>query len=33
MINLHEPDHRDRASVGYADEESGYHGPGYRELF
>jgi len=33
MINLHEPDHRDRASVGYADEEAGYHGPGYRELF
>src|SRR5439155_5401785 len=33
MINLHEPDHRDRASVGYADEEAGYRAPGYRELF
>jgi len=33
VINLHEAERRDRGSLGYADEEGGYHGPNYRELF
>ena len=32
VINLHEVEHRDRASIGYADEE-GTHGSNYKELF
>ena len=33
VINLHEAEHRDRASIGYADEDGQVHGPNYRELF
>lgn len=33
VINLHEAEHRDRASVGYADEDGQLHGPNYKELF
>jgi hypothetical protein len=33
VINLHEAEHRDRASLGYADEDSGIHSPNYKELF
>ena len=33
VINLHEAEHRDRASIGYADEEGQIHGPNYKELF
>lgn len=33
VINLHEAEHRDRASLGYADEDSGTHSPNYKELF
>lgn len=33
VINLHEAERRDRASLGYADEEGGFHGPNYKELF
>lgn len=32
-INLHEAERRDRASLGYADEDGGNHGKNYRELF
>ena len=32
-INLHEAERRDRASLGYADEDGGTHGPNYKELF
>jgi hypothetical protein len=32
-INLHEAEHRDRASLGYADEDGGHKGKSYRELF
>jgi len=33
VINLHEAEHRDRASLGYADEDGGMHTPNYQELF
>ena len=33
VINLHKAEHRDRASIGYADEDGQFHGPNYRELF
>ncbi|HEV8243324.1 MAG TPA: hypothetical protein VGQ07_04980 [Nitrospirales bacterium] len=33
VINLHEAEHRDRASLGYADEDSNTHSPNYKELF
>ncbi len=33
VINLHEAEHRDRASIGYADEDGQFHGPNYKELF
>jgi len=33
VINLHEAEHRDRASLGYADEDSGTHSSNYTELF
>lgn len=33
VINLHEAEHRDRASIGYADEEGQIHGSNYKELF
>jgi hypothetical protein len=33
VINLHEAEHRDRASLGYADEDSGIHSSNYKELF
>ena len=33
VINLHEAERRDRASLGYADEDGGIHGPNYKELF
>jgi len=32
-INLYESDRRDRASVGYRDEDGHLHGPNYEELF
>ena len=33
VINLHEAERRDRASLGYADEDGGNHGRNYTELF
>jgi hypothetical protein len=33
VINLHEAERRDRASLGYAADEGGYHGPNFKELF
>ncbi len=33
VINLHDAERRDRASLGYADEDGGTHGPTYKELF
>jgi hypothetical protein len=33
VINLHEPEHRDRGSLGYADEAGTTYGTGYKELF
>ena len=33
VINLHEAGRRDRASLGYADEDSDTHSPAYKELF
>jgi len=33
IINLHETERRDRASIGYTDEEGQIHGPNYQELF
>jgi hypothetical protein len=33
VINLHEAEHRDRVSLGYADEDSGIHSSNYKELF
>jgi len=33
IINLHEAGHRDRGSLGYADEDGGTHTPSYKELF
>jgi hypothetical protein len=33
VINLHEAERRDRASIGYADEDGQTHGPNYKELF
>jgi hypothetical protein len=32
-INLHEAERRDRASLGYADEDGGSQGKNYKELF
>ena len=32
-INLHEAEHRDRGSIGYADEAGSAHGTDYKELF
>jgi hypothetical protein len=33
VINLHEAEHRERGSIGYADEDGGTHAPNYKELF
>ena len=33
VINLHEAEHRERGSIGYADEDGGTHTPHYKELF
>jgi len=33
VINLHEAEHRDRASLGYADEDGSTYGTEYKELF
>ena len=33
VINLHDPEHRDRASIGYADEDGSAYGTDYKELF
>lgn len=33
VINLHEAEHRDRGSLGYADEQGSTHGSHYEELF
>jgi hypothetical protein len=33
VINLHEAEHRDRASLGYGDENGGTYGTNYKELF
>ncbi len=33
VINLHEAERRDRASIGYADEDGHIHGSHYEELF
>ncbi len=33
VINLHEAERRDRASLGYADEDGDNHGRNYKELF
>jgi hypothetical protein len=33
VINLHEAERRDRASIGYADEDGQLHGLHYKELF
>ena len=33
VINLHEAEHRDRASLGFADEGEQIRGPNYKELF
>jgi len=33
VINLHEAEHRERGSIGYADEDGGRHAPNYKELF
>src|SRR5256712_1654413 len=33
VINLHEAEHRERGSIGYADEYGGTHAPNYKELF
>jgi hypothetical protein len=33
LINLHEAERRDRASLGYADEDGGAHSAQYQELF
>lgn len=33
VVNLHEAERHDRASIGYADEGGQLHGPNYRELF
>jgi len=33
VINLHEAEHRDRGSLGYADEDGSTYGTNYRELF
>jgi hypothetical protein len=33
VINLHEAEHRDRGSLGYADEAGSAYGTDYKELF
>jgi len=33
VINLHEAEHRDRGSLGYADEDGATYGTDYKELF
>ncbi len=33
VINLHEAERRDRASLGYADDDGEIRGPNYKELF
>ena len=33
VINLHEAEHRERGSLGYADEDGGTQTPRYKELF
>ncbi len=33
VINMYEAERRDRASIGYADEDGQIHGPNYKELF
>jgi hypothetical protein len=32
-VNLHEPEHRDRGSLGYADEQGSTYGTDYAELY
>jgi hypothetical protein len=33
VINLYEPEHRDRASLGYTDDDGSTYGTAYKELF
>jgi len=33
VINLHEAERRDRASIGYTNEDGQFHSPNYKELF